>query len=145
MEFKSKIDWWYFLVTFFFGGTVIGLIYLSIIERSIVVIIVTVFLLLLFTFLIIPSLFTYYTLEEKNLYIRCGLSSQRILYSDIISIEETNDPSSSAAPSLDRIGIEYKYNSNRGKNYIMISPKLKQEFIKELLTKNYNIIFKHNH
>lgn len=149
MKFKSKIDWWFYLVVFGFTAVAALMIYESIIDKFIVIKIVTSAILLIYFLLVLPVyLSTYYILEEKTLYIRCGfLNSERIPYSYIVSIEETRDATASAAPSLDRIGIEFREYSSINdytKNYIMISPESKQKFISELLKRNTHIRFKNN-
>lgn len=94
--------------------------------------------------MILPVIFvSFCTLNEDSLYIRCGFfPSKRIGYQDILTLEETRDPSSSMAPSLDRVGIEFK--DGKDTNYVMVAPKEKQKFIDELRNRNPLILYKPN-
>jgi len=95
--------------------------------------------------LVIPFLFlafilhlffkTEYTIENGKLKIKCGLISYMpIEISQIKRISKTRSILSSPAPSFDRIKIEY------GKfGEIIISPKDKVNFAKDLTTLNSNI------
>ncbi len=142
MKFKSKIGWWFYLVVFGFAAITISLFYLGISigtqSAKVMVTSMGVLFIVLFFTLIFPVLIsTYYVLEVDYLYIKCGLlCSEKINYSNILSIEKTRNPASAAAPSLDRLGIEYKSDSNNRLNYVLISPKHKNEFIQELLKIN---------
>ena len=150
MKYKSKIDWWFYLVAIGFAVIIIFLFFsgftLDNQSIKIVLIITGVLFVGLFLLIIIPVIFcTYYVLEDDYIFIKCGkLSSDKIRYSDIISIEETRNPMASAAPSLDRLGIEYKYESKSycRNGYILISPKLKHEFLSDISKRNPNIFIK---
>jgi hypothetical protein len=74
-------------------------------------------------------LHTYYTIEDGRLLIRCGFFFYRAIdIQTIQKIVETNNLTSSPAPSLDRLELFYaKYDS------IMVSPKDKAGFI-QLMT-----------
>ena len=80
---------------------------------------------------IIPILFITYILDEKELLVKLGFFyTLKIAYSSITSVQETKNPLSSLAMSIDRIEIEY----GKGE-YVLISPKNKQEFLKVLREK----------
>lgn len=126
--YKSKIDWW------------LGLFFVYPIYRSIVSIIdgewigypVLVFFLL---FIVFISKSTRYIIAENQLIVKCMfIVNDRIEISKIRKIEKTNSVLSSPALSLDRIAIYYnKFDE------IMVSPKEREDLIKELLKINPNI------
>lgn len=78
---------------------------------------------------------TKYIISENNLRVKCGfLFDKTIDINTIKTISATNNPVSSPAASLDRLEIKY------GKSYsVIISPKLKKEFIEEITSINPNI------
>lgn len=86
-------------------------------------------------FIVHMFLTTNYTIDGENLKIRCGfLVNQQIDIHTIRKISETNNPLSSPATSLDRLEIVFgKYDS------VLISPKLKKEFIADITSINSNI------
>lgn len=91
-------------------------------------------LILVFTAAFIVHLFltTYYVVEGNTLRIRCGfMYNSKIDISSIKQISETNNPLSSPATSLDRLEIRYAQSGE-----VLISPKEKHAFIKELQTLN---------
>jgi Bacterial PH domain len=75
---------------------------------------------------------TNYTVTGDSLTIKCGfLFHKTIDIKTISKISETNNPLSSPATSLDRLEIIYgKFDS------VLISPKLKKEFIDEIILIN---------
>ncbi|SEL81243.1 PH domain-containing protein [Parapedobacter koreensis] len=86
-------------------------------------------------FIVHMFLTTCYTIENKVLRIKCGfLYDSQIDVFAIRKIEETNNPLSSPATSLDRLEISYNdYDS------VIISPKKKVEFINDLKSINPGI------
>lgn len=75
---------------------------------------------------------TKYTLEQDSLDIRMGVvSHDTIAYKDIIEYQETRNPVSSVALSIDRISIIYN-KENYGSCEILISPDNKQQFMDDL-------------
>lgn len=128
MKFKSKIDWWFHLTVLFVLFMSIWPLIPAIKDNVTAAIVVSAILLIVDAFLVLPIyFFTYYTLEDTALHVRCGLCmNKRIAYSDINGIHETKDPSASVGLSLDRISIHYSNGE------ILISPKNKQEFISML-------------
>jgi hypothetical protein len=77
---------------------------------------------------------TYYIIKGNDLIVKCGFFFNKTIKIDSIKkIEETNNALSSPAASLDRIAIDYKFDS------VMISPKEKMDFINQLLKINENI------
>lgn len=78
---------------------------------------------------------TYYIINGNDLIVKCGfLINMTIKIDTIKKIEETNNPLSSPAASLDRIAIDYNESDS-----VMISPKDKMDFINQLLTINEKI------
>jgi hypothetical protein len=73
---------------------------------------------------------TRYTLTESELRIVSGPFRWRIPLQEIRSVTPTRNPLSSPALSLDRLRIEY----GNG-NWIMVSPRDKERFLKELQTR----------
>lgn len=78
---------------------------------------------------------TYYIVEGHHLTIKCGLLFNKTIDIHSISkVRETNNPASSPATSLDRLEICFgKYDS------IMISPKQKEDFLRDILVLNPQI------
>ncbi len=75
---------------------------------------------------------TCYTVEGNTLRIQCGfLYNDRIDISSIQQISETNNPLSSPATSIDRLEIRYGQSG-----MVLISPKEKQAFIREIQALN---------
>ena len=71
---------------------------------------------------------TYYIINGNDLIVRSGFLFKRTIKIDRIKkIEETNNPLSSPAASLDRLAIYYnKF------DFVLISPKDKMDFIAQL-------------
>ena len=130
MKFKSKIDWWahialglipiftiFMAVHFFINSGKIGLA------------ITIIIFLILDILLIFPIWFnTYYTLNEKELLVKCGIwKPLKIAYDSIKSVNESRSPLASSGLSLDRIEIMFGVGG-----IVLISPKNKQEFLQQL-------------
>ena len=100
-----------------------------------------VILILGFAFIIYLFLNIEYIIVERKLKIKCGFFYTKALNIDMIkSITRTNSIISAPAASLDR--IELLYNDNGKFDSIIISPKDKVNFTKELMKINPNIINK---
>ena len=67
-----------------------------------------------------------YIFREEDLLVQAGILKWKVPYKDVTSVEETNNPLSSPALSLDRIRIEYQGRA------IMVSPERKAEFLSVL-------------
>ncbi len=82
---------------------------------------------------------TEYKIENDKLIIKCGFLYNKIIdIKTIKKIKETSNPLSSPATSLDRLEINYgKFDS------IIISPKLKSEFISDIKRVNPNVEIKY--
>lgn len=134
MKFKSKIDFFFYVLTiaitvgtviFFFGyfnGNTI-LLYAGILFAAFD---------LLF---LIPTVFnTYYLIKDDFLIVKSfAFVKTKVPIKDIISVEETNDPSSAPAISMNRLKIDYKQDEYQ--IVLIISPKEKQKFMSELKKK----------
>ena len=122
--YKSKIDWWLILlIVGVFGYPIVD----GILSKEYTLSIVFSILLVLFYFL---AKSIQYKIDGENLIIW----RTKIPIQTIHKVYRTRMPLSSPALSLDRIGVVYnKYDE------IFISPKEREEFIKELLKVNPNI------
>ena len=78
--------------------------------------------------------FTGYTLTDDYLYVRCGPFRKKVALEDIIRIRESRKFLASAALSMERLEI---HTENRYP-YI-ISPREKEEFIKQILSRQPDI------
>lgn len=91
--------------------------------------------LLAFAFVVHLFLTTNYTIENESLKVKSGfMVNKTIDIQSIKKISETNNMLSSPATSLDRLEITYgKFDS------VLISPKLKREFIERIKALNSNV------
>jgi hypothetical protein len=72
---------------------------------------------------------TWYEIKGNLLHIKCGfLIDKEVNINEIVSVKETFNPLSAPATSLDRLEIKLQ-----GKDSILVSPKDKPGFIRELL------------
>lgn len=123
--FRSKIDWWLILI-------IVGIFSYPIVEGILTnqyglsITMISILIIMFWMFSKIK-----YVIEETMLkvwWIKIDIHSIKRIY-------KTNNPLSSPALSLDRIAIVYnKYDE------VLISPKLKKEFVDELLKINPSII-----
>ena len=122
--YKSKIDWWLIvLLLCVFGYPIVDGIMMKEYTLSI-----TFLVILLLVGLLFYSI--QYKIEGENLIIW----KNKIDIKTITRVYKTRNPLSSPALSLDRIAIVYnKFDE------ILISPKDREDFIKELLKVNPNI------
>lgn len=77
---------------------------------------------------------TDYTIDGEILKVRCGFSKQNVDIKLIRKITDSSNYASSPALSLDRLELFYK-----GYDSVVVSPKNKEQFIKELLKVNGDI------
>ncbi|AMN48534.1 PH domain-containing protein [Psychrobacter sp. P2G3] len=84
--------------------------------------------------MLMPFFGTKYTLSDGQLLINNGFSTQRIELIDITYIAPTRNMSSAPALSLDRLEVGYKNKK------VLISPKDKLLFYKEIKVRNPNIV-----
>jgi hypothetical protein len=129
-KYTSKIDLILLLpLIFIFGGGIAFAIYLQVWIPLIIMLITSFFVAHVFST-------TYYIVDSSILTIRSSyLINMRIDIGNIKEIVETRDAISSPALSFDRLYIKYKEKSD-----IIVSPKDKEGFIKELLLLNPKII-----
>lgn len=128
--YRAKVDWWLGLILV---GS-IGIEFWIFLKKLVTAgkwdwpIFITTFLVAV---LIFPMFFIRYTLYPKHLLISCAIyGRERISYQSIVSMKETHNPLSSAAPSLDRIQIDYAVNGVQ--KMTLISPVRKKEFLKQV-------------
>jgi hypothetical protein len=150
MSYPSKVDWWFYLVAACFAAATVMLFALSSAdtggERALLIIIGLLFAAIFFAVILPVVTCTRYVLQSDSLFIQCGfLCKVAVLYTDIVSVGETRNPMSSAAPSLDRLEITTRYEAKPHvyKNgTILISPRRKQAFIDDLQRRNPAINFR---
>ncbi|RZS93984.1 PH domain-containing protein [Aquimarina brevivitae] len=93
------------------------------------------FLSLVFAFVLYLFFGTYYTIEDKQLKIKCGFFSYNpIAIEEIQEVARTTSLLASPAPSFDRIKIKYG-----SRNEIILSPKDAHNFVEELILRNPRI------
>lgn len=129
--YRSKVDLWLVIVLTISSISLLTLIYNTFDFKSsyedVIFLVLFVFLAILI-WLPIPT--TYYVVECGILKVHSIFLKWEIPLNAIQKIEQTSDFLSAPALSLDRIKIEYKKNNMH--EYIMISPKNRAEFIKEI-------------
>ena len=133
-KFRSKVSYGTLIVIFifFFAPIIIGTINNGITKNFFVL---NGILIPIYAFILYLFLSTDYTIDKGKLKIKSGFVYNKYLNIEKIkSITKTNNPISAPAASFDRIEIHYgKFNS------VIISPKDKIGFIKELININPNI------
>lgn len=133
-HYPSKVSYGLLIFVFliFYGPLIPVLISDELNGKMITVIIL---LTLIFAFILHLFFYTQYTINNKELTIKCGLFSyQPINIDEIKEIRKTNTIVSSPAPSFDRIEIKYgKYNA------MILSPKDKFRFADDLIKINPKI------
>ena len=130
-KYKSKIGLGLVIfLSFILGGSAAIMIYEKIWLGFFLNMLVTVFVIYLL-------LNTFYVINDAVLEIKCGfLYAKAINIKTIYKIEETNNPISSPATSLDRLELFYdEFDS------VLISPKDKAKFTSHLKTINPEIEF----
>jgi hypothetical protein len=89
--------------------------------------VVLIFLVMIFVLHVFLN--TYYEISGRIMKVKCGfLIDKDIDIDEIVSVKETFNPLSAPATSLDRLEIKLA-----GKDSILVSPRDKRGFIKELL------------
>jgi hypothetical protein len=128
-EFRSKIGLGLALpIGIIWGGVTVLLIYQEIWWMA-------AFMLLLLSWITHLFLTTKYILEGDTLNIQSGfLYKKKMNISEVQNIIESNNPLSSPAASLDRLEIR-----KTPWDYVLISPKQKEDFIQAMLDKNPSI------
>jgi len=119
----------------------IWFLYLWIASGNVFMLIMVIIFIPLTAFLIVPIwVHNYYLFDGDNLVIKFGLSKKVIIpFDDIISAVSTKNPISSAALSMDRIELKYRYKTKKFADTILISPVNRLEFLEELKSRNENI------
>ena len=116
-------------------------LYLWIASGSVFMLIMVIIFVPLTALLIVPIwLHNYYLFDGDNFVIKFGLSKKVIIpFDDIISAVSTRNPISSAALSMDRIELKYRYKANKFADTMLISPVNRLQFLEELKSRNENI------
>lgn len=128
--YRAHVDWWLGLLL---GGTLLmefGIWIQNVIEKGKMdwlMFGVTV----ICTVLVLPMFFIKYILYPEYILVTMPVYGKvRIPYQGIVNMKETHNPLSSAAPSLDRIQIDYVINGRR--DMILISPVRKKIFMQKV-------------
>ena len=130
MKFMPKKDWWLSVINWVgmlvaIGGSCYALVaatYNIFVFFILVIVGITVPLLMLWTWVT-----TYYVVSETHLIIRYGPFKTTIPLTAIKSIQKTNNPISSPAPSLKRLEVQFNaYDS------VLISPEDREGFMSYL-------------
>ncbi|HSG59673.1 MAG TPA: PH domain-containing protein [Woeseiaceae bacterium] len=127
--FRSKVDWWIrLLLGFAVAGVSVAMGSVVLEGADPVVTTVTILCCLAGLALFVSVLLgTVYTVDRGNLLIRCGPFRWTVPIDSITAVEETRNPLSSPALSLDRLRIRY------GKQrQVMVSPADKAGFMKAI-------------
>lgn len=140
--FISKVDFWLALVLWGSSFLTIAAPFWqwkqsedgSLIQSVILMIVLLPFIALM----LMPLFGTKYTLTDSQLLINNGFSTNRIELADITYITPTRNASSAPALSLDRLKITYKNKK------VLISPKDKPRFYREIQSRNSNIMIVEN-
>lgn len=128
--YRSKVDSWLLILILVAWGIPLTLIVVN--EFSAVKFSIVLFM-LIFTLLLLFGI--KYTIEGKVLRVHYSFFySERINIDEITEIANTHTLLSTPAASLDRVKITY------GKKYVILSPKDKQMFVKQLCDMSANQI-----
>ena len=133
MKFEGKRDLWWYLFVLVFNVVTFSIFYK---EKSVLIVLIIIFFILIDIVLISYTLNNYIILYKDELMIVFGFQKTYISYSEIISLENTNSKIAGSATSFDRVLIE------TSQKKVIISPKNKDNFIKEMLLKNKDIKMK---
>ena len=129
--YRSKIDWWLIIVLAGSSLLLLTLVYSNFDSQNLradILFSILLSSLALVIWLPIPT--TYYVVDGGILKIHSIFLKWEIPLSTIEKIKETSDSLSAPALSLDRIKIEYKKDGIH--KSIMVSPKNKTEFLKQV-------------
>lgn len=127
--FRSKVDWWIrLLLGFVIVGVFVAMGSVVLEGADPVATTVTILVCLAGLALFVSVLLgTVYTVDRGILLIRCGPFRWRVAIDSITAVEETRNPLSSPALSLDRLRIRY------GKHrQVMVSPADKAGFLRAI-------------
>ena len=130
-KYKSKIDLWFIIVLMAISVVLLQKVYVSLqaytLEQNLPYLFFYSFIILLMW---LPVTTTYYVVDRSTLQVRSMFLKWEIQLENIQKIEQTFNPLSAPALSLDRIRIQYIKNGIS--HSIMVSPKNKAEFIKKI-------------
>lgn len=135
--YRAHVDWWLGLLL---GGAMASEWWI-LIEKIIKKGRMDWFLLvitLVVTVMIVPLFFVKYILYPEHILVVMPVyGKERIPYQGIVNMKETHNPLSSAAPSLDRIQIDYVIQGRH--DMILISPAKKRRFMERVEEKRKEI------
>lgn len=131
----SKVDWWLGLILV---GSAAACLYAFILalgsgsSLAIILVLPSVGLGAVLPLWLLVS--THYTLSDSMLFVKCGPFKWDIPIAQITNIKATSNPLSSAALSINRLQIDYGRNKS-----IMISPKDREAFLRDIETRRRNL------
>lgn len=126
--YKSKVDWWLILILVIDSICILTLIYINFGSKILYIDVLLLIFLVILVWLPLPT--TYYVVNNSILNIHSIFLSWEVPLNTIEKVEQISDSLIAPALSLDRIKIKYK-KDGRYKS-IIISPKNKSEFIKQI-------------
>ena len=135
--YKSKVSWGILLFPMLLFW---GIIAFMMVKGEAPLAILTTFLIFLVVglYILYVLITTEYVIDKEKLYVKCGFVYRKHLdISRIQSVKRTNVLISAPAASLDRLYVKYDEYSG-----LIISPRDKEDFVKDLLKINPNIIDK---
>jgi hypothetical protein len=127
LVFKSKVDTWFWLISISVSALVLWQGWQVVARGTEGMWFVLVQLMLVPGLFLWLALSTRYTLTDELLYIRCGPVRKVVRLASITRIENTRNPLSSPALSMDRLAIHYDKH-----RFVMISPEDKSAFLAAL-------------
>lgn len=130
IRFQGKVDWWTWILLIFINGMMVWVFVSSLGggKEEIKSAVISVVIFVLIDLLIMPMYFrNYILLGDEELLIVFGFIKKRIRYRNIDLLEETHNPLSSLALSLDRIYIHTSSGDD-----VLVAVKDKQAFIEEV-------------
>ncbi len=133
---RSKVDFWLFLAVLSAGVFMAGTATYPFFAKGFGHPAIWILLGSLIFYLAIIFIFAYpvfYEIAPPDLIIRSGGTRSRIPLSSIESVQETRNPLSAPAWSLDRLRIDYRQTGRV--TFALISPQNKDAFLRELVHK----------
>lgn len=140
MKFKTKIDWWVHLIVWCFVFETGNLTWQVIQEVSPGLLFCTLIFWAFLVLMVLPIyLGTHYDIRDDYLCISCGLCVKlRVPYGCMCKLAPCRNPGISCALSLDRLVLVFR-DPQGNLHKVLLSPKEKEEFIKQINLKNPHI------
>lgn len=140
MKFKSKIDWWVHLIVWCFVFETGNLTWRAFHAPSAGLVFCALIFWAFLLLMVFPIYFsTHYDVLDDYLCICCGLCVKlRIPYDCMCRLAPCKNPGISCALSLDRLVLVFR-DPQGNTHRVLLSPKEKEEFIKQIQLKNPRI------